>query len=155
MENGTNTLISKYDFWDMYREISTGNVYTDCYEAALEIAGMKILHCKYFGSYQGEWYAYGEYEGKYGWVVGSYGSCGGCDSWQAEFDRHWDHTYEDWFELVKDFGAAYLPLQSSDSVVEAVNKNCSTSIDSDPIKDWVIEVVIKTEEPELYMEYTL
>jgi len=55
------------------------------YESALEAAGAKILAFEQFGSHQGEWYALVEYNGERGWVNGSYGSCSGCDSFEAEF----------------------------------------------------------------------
>lgn len=55
------------------------------YETALEKAGCKIIDFKEFGSYQGTWLAFVEHEGQKGIVEGSYGSCSGCDSFQAEF----------------------------------------------------------------------
>lgn len=69
------------------------------YEKAIELAGAEILACEYFGSYQGDWYAKVKYNGKVGWVVGSYGSCTGCDAFQAEFGwdthKHIDNMYYD------------------------------------------------------------
>jgi hypothetical protein len=50
----------------------------------MEAAGAKIRHFESFGSYQGEWLALVEYKGMTGWVVGSYGSCSGCDAFEAE-----------------------------------------------------------------------
>ena len=104
------------------------------YEDALEKAGCKILDFKEFGSYQGTWLAFVEYNGEKGIVEGSYGSCSGCDAFQAEFDygdeptekdgkyykTYWadkdsEITKEEYEELLKvadkklaDFGMSYL-----------------------------------------------
>ena len=45
-----------------------------------------MLDFQEFGSYQGDWLAFVEYKGERGIVQGSYGSCTGCDAFQAEFD---------------------------------------------------------------------
>lgn len=104
------------------------------YSEALEKAGCKILAFEEFGSYQGTWLAFVEYNGQKGIVEGSYGSCSGCDAFQAEFgwgdDVHEENGkyYKSWYadedneitkeeydELKKaadkklaDFGASYL-----------------------------------------------
>ncbi len=56
------------------------------YKLALEKAGANVLDFQEFGSYQGTWLAFVEYNGEKGIVEGSYGSCSGCDAFQAEFD---------------------------------------------------------------------
>jgi len=55
------------------------------YTQALEAAGANVLAYEEFGSYQGDWYAKVEYKGETGWINGSFGSCSGCDAFQAEF----------------------------------------------------------------------
>lgn len=70
------------------------------YREALQAAGAEVLEAKYFGSYQGDWYALVNYNGSKQWVHGSYGSCSGCDAFCAEFDFDGDdngceeHRYE-------------------------------------------------------------
>jgi hypothetical protein len=74
----------------------------DCmsYCEAMEAAGAEVLCYESFGSYQGDWWAKVTYEGNTFWVHGSYGSCSGCDAFEAEFwycnegtcDKH---RYED------------------------------------------------------------
>lgn len=54
------------------------------YTEALEAAGATVLSFEAFGSYQGDWVAKVEYEGKTGYVTGCYGSCSGCDAFEAE-----------------------------------------------------------------------
>lgn len=67
------------------------------YESALEAAGATVHEFKEFGSYQGDWWAKVTHNGQTGWVQGSYGSCSGCDAFQAEFDygndQCSDHKY--------------------------------------------------------------
>lgn len=55
------------------------------YASALEAAGAKVVGFKEFGSYQGEWWAAVIVNGKRRFINGSYGSCSGCDSFEAEF----------------------------------------------------------------------
>ena len=65
------------------------------YSAALEAAGCKVLAFNEFGSYQGVWLAFVEYKNEFGIVEGSYGSCSGCDAFQAEFDHGEEYLQED------------------------------------------------------------
>lgn len=53
------------------------------YAQALEANGVVIKQYKEFGDYQGTWIALLE-DGRF--IEGSYGSCSGCDAFQAEFD---------------------------------------------------------------------
>lgn len=105
------------------------------YSEALEAAGCKVIDFQEFGSYQGTWLAYVKYNGEKGIVEGSYGSCSGCDAFQAEFgygdaptehdgkyyksEYYWDDddeiTKEEYDKLkseeekkLKDFGLSYL-----------------------------------------------
>ena len=79
------------------------------YEMCLVKAGAKVLAFQEFGDYQGSWYALVEYNGERGWVEGSYGSCSGCDAFEAEF---WD-AYKDTPDLEEryaEFGRGYLEV---------------------------------------------
>jgi len=58
------------------------------YEGALRAGGANVLTFQQFGSYQGEWYAKVEFDGRTGWVSGSHGSCSGCDAIEADFDTY-------------------------------------------------------------------
>lgn len=55
------------------------------YQEALEAAGAEVLVFEQFGSYQGDWLARVLYEGQELYINGSYGSCSGCDAFEAEF----------------------------------------------------------------------
>jgi hypothetical protein len=69
----------------------------DYYEGALEAAGATVRAFQSFGSYQGDWWAYVTTpDGRSGWIHGHFGSCSGCDSYQAEIgwdDGHCDEHY--------------------------------------------------------------
>ena len=55
------------------------------YSEALKAAGAEVHEFNEFGSYQGDWWAKVTYNEQTGWVTGSYGSCSGCDAFEAEF----------------------------------------------------------------------
>lgn len=63
------------------------------YITAFEAAGAVVHDSQWFGSYQGEVIADVTYEGKRGILAFGFGSCGGCDAFDAEFDgrRCYDH----------------------------------------------------------------
>jgi hypothetical protein len=101
------------------------------YSTALEAAGANVIASESFGSYQGDWFAKVEFEGRTFWIHGSYGSCSGCDAFCAEFDFDGsdngceEHQYdkqencaacaahhEDYLRRLANFGIAY--LQSGD-----------------------------------------
>ena len=64
------------------------------YEDALKMAGAEVICFERFGSYQGDWWAKVRFQGKEGWVNGSYGSCSGCDEIES-LDNCWeDHPEE-------------------------------------------------------------
>lgn len=64
------------------------------YDVAMKAAGAKVIEYKQFGSYQGDWWALVEFKGHRGWVHASYGSCSGCDAFEAEMG--WDsHSHSD------------------------------------------------------------
>lgn len=74
------------------------------YQEALEAAGATVEIYKEFGSYQGEWVAK---IGSDKWVLGSYGSCSGCDAFEQEFDYS-DTKKPDYQERLASFGKSYL-----------------------------------------------
>ena len=77
------------------------------YQEAMEADGAKVLAYQTFGDYQGTWLAKVEYGGVLGWVSGAYGSCSGCDAFEAEFG----YSYEDEPDLKERmalFGRSYL-----------------------------------------------
>lgn len=62
------------------------------YQIALEAAGAEVVEYKEFGSYQGTWIAFLK-DGTF--IEGSYGSCSGCDAFQAEFDYYSSPYYDE------------------------------------------------------------
>lgn len=57
------------------------------YVRALKAAGFNVLDYIEFGSYQGDWFCFVEFEGKLGFIRDSYGSCSGCDQFHADCDE--------------------------------------------------------------------
>lgn len=63
------------------------------YEKALIAAGAVVFDFKQFGDYQGQWIAAVSFNDQFGFVEGAYGSCSGCDAFEAEFG---------WFDCISD-----------------------------------------------------
>lgn len=94
------------------------------YLEAMEAAGATVHEFKEFGSYQGTWLALVTYNGNTGWIEDSYGSCSGCDAFEAEgfgyeepvigktnWDRDTPYTQADvdaYREKLAAFGRGYL-----------------------------------------------
>lgn len=121
------------------------------YQSALEANDVTVKEYKEFGSYQGTWIAVLE-DGRF--VEGSYGSCSGCDAFQAEFgygeekiikqengkyyreNYYWDEdsviTEEEANELnkkydvkLKSFGEGYLNgAETKDEIVARYKRKC-------------------------------
>lgn len=139
------------------------------YSETLEAAGAKVLDYKEFGNYQGDWAALVEYKGEKGIVFGSYGSCSGCDAFQAEFDfsdeapiekdGKYYKTYWDDEEISKsefdegianynkrlhDFGMDYLtaPLATKDTIeknIAALKEDDWFDDEKKEMYDWCLE----------------
>ena len=130
------------------------------YEAALKAAGAEILDFKMVGSYQGRWAAKIVVNGQEGYVFGFYGSCSGCDSWQAECESllPWDHKHGEEYVFSSDimdnstecpecnearnkiasFGRAYLsPLYSREQAVEIETADAEWSDDAKELYEWI------------------
>lgn len=125
------------------------------YSESLEAAGATVLAYQSFGSYQGDWIALVNFEGKNGFVKGCYGSCSGCDAFEAEFGYYAqgcdDHLYtltetcqecrdamESHNRRLADFGKDYLDgLYSYDEIVESVSRNLEWDMDAGTMLQWV------------------
>lgn len=77
------------------------------YEDALSSAGATVISFGEFGDYQGTWLAYVHYKGQLGWIMSNYGSCSGCDAYQAEFEGSYDKLIDQEERMIK-FGQSYL-----------------------------------------------
>lgn len=111
------------------------------YESALIAAGCKIVEFKNFGSYQGDWYAMVEVGGEKGILTGSYGSCSGCDAFEAELG--WgDEKSGDYQKRLCDFGKTYLPAMPSDHFIAPVKKSLDSSHGCNDEED-ILEFLLK------------
>lgn len=104
------------------------------YEEALEAAGAKIIAFEAFGSYQGEWIAK---VGEDKYVTGSYGSCSGCDAFEAEFD--WDdEEKDDYKERLAAFGKSYLDSYSTkEELLKLFKEQAEWDSDAESIIIWL------------------
>jgi len=93
------------------------------YQEAMEADGAEVLAYQTFGDYQGTWLAKVKYGGVVGWVTGEYGSCPGCDAFEAEFR----YSYEDEpniKERMALFGRSYLQhMKTPEEVIKDAEKD--------------------------------
>ena len=130
------------------------------YESALQAAGATVLAFQEFGGWQGEWLAKVELEGETLYIQGSYGSCSGCDAFEAEFrydegddcNKHRYHESPDTREGCPDcvaakqeynrqlaeFGRRYLDSPSvKDDLVKQFTKQAEWDSDGQAKLDWL------------------
>lgn len=126
------------------------------YESSLEAAGAKIIEFERFGSYQGDWWAKIECNGKSGWIQGTYGSSSSSDAFEAEFgfddSRCSKHTYDNeppdcpecevakkrYTEHLKDFGELYLDTLMTQAEAEtAASENIEWDHNAQEMLDWI------------------
>lgn len=109
----------------------------DGYEWALTVAGANVLAYQSFGSYQGDWFAKVEYKGKTFWIKGSYGSCSGCDAWEAESGWE-DRTKEEWRVFCTEFAQSYLndPV-TYDEILKDAKENVSWDVEAKEMIEWL------------------
>ena len=124
------------------------------YKQALEAAGAKVNAFKGFGSYQGEWYALVDVGGRIGWIRGYYGSCSGCDAFEAEFgfefsgefidgayvhiedERHPRH--DEYAARLTKFGSDYLDQIMTQEEAEAeAGRNSDWDLESGDAVAWI------------------
>ena len=116
--------------------MSHNNDLTNDYAVALKAAGAELLAFGEWGSYQGDWVAHVRYKGREGFVRGWYGSCSGCDAFQAEMG--WDDTEPDYQERLVAFGANYLEeLHTKEELLAEFVPQAQWDMDADKIVAWL------------------
>ena len=99
------------------------------YEQAIEANGVEIYDIKYFGSYQGDWWAYTNI----GFIYGCYGSCSGCDAFQAEFG--WEEPTK---EKLKEFGKSYVECPYTyEEALEKASENLEWDYEAKEMVEWI------------------
>lgn len=107
------------------------------YCSALREAGASVLAFAEFGSYQGNWWALVDYEGKRGWVTGSYGSCSGCDAFEGEFG-FCEHEKPEYKQRLAAFGQEYLDaMMTHDEALAGAEKDLSWDVEADEMVAWI------------------
>jgi hypothetical protein len=125
------------------------------YQLALEAAGARVLAFEQFGSYQGDWWARVRVGRRIGWIGGSFGSCSGCDAFEAEFgyandacrDKHYSHAPECegciaakavYQKRLSDFGATYIEsMMSKIDAIKKASENLRWDGDAQNMVDWI------------------
>lgn len=109
------------------------------YESALAAAGVTVLAYEQFGSYQGDWWAHIEFPNKERYfVTGSYGSCSGCDAFEAEFGWKTSEEDPDYLHKLRDFGRDYLlDCMTFEQAVSKAGENSAWDTDADAMVEWV------------------
>jgi len=108
------------------------------YKESLEAAGAEVLAFESFGSYQGDWVALVNYNGTKGWVSGYYGSCSGCDAFEAEIGYTSDEDSIDYKERVKQFGEGYLEhILNTEDMLKNASKNLDWDMDAQKMVDFI------------------
>lgn len=92
------------------------------YSSALVAAGCEVLEFEEFGDYQGSWYALVKLNNEIGLVEGNYGSCSGCDEFEAELG-YCDSDKPDYQERLASFGEGYLPPLLIDLRIEQLTES--------------------------------
>lgn len=109
------------------------------YREALEAAGAIVLAYEEFGSWQGDWLAKVEYNGKIGWIHDYFGSCSGCDAFEAEFGWK-DPTYEE----LAEFGRRYLEnLLSQEEIEKEVASDYDWDLEAESMLKFVKDNAIE------------
>jgi hypothetical protein len=132
------------------------------YQEAIEANDFVVKDFKEFGSYQGTWIAIIETEDGDRFIEGSYGSCSGCDAFQAEFDysdepserdgkyyvnyeettkEEHDKAAETYKQRLKKFGESYTDdQQTKEEIVARYEKKCAEEYawdDDKEILEWL------------------
>lgn len=107
------------------------------YQKAIEACGLEVEKFKEFGSYQGDWIAILK-DGRV--VSGSYGSCSGCDAFQAEFDWGADEL-PDYNQKLATFAKSYVDgAESLEDIIKRYEVKCEGEYvwdDDKEILEWL------------------
>lgn len=119
------------------------------YELSLMVAGVTVVDYQEFGAYQGEWWAYIELsDGVRYFVTDYYGSCTGCDDFEAHFygyNLEEDKDFNYWEELRK-FGAEYIQCcLNKDQAINKAKESYDYDLTSEEIIEWINSVSEKNE----------
>ncbi|CUL01061.1 unnamed protein product [Escherichia phage slur01] len=110
------------------------------YQLALEAAGCEVLDYVEYGCYQGEWLALIRKDGALGVCEGSYGSCLGCDAFEAEFG-YLDDEEADYQKRLADFGEGYLPANTFEEMIAKLQKDVENYSYDDDYKSMLNTVI--------------
>jgi hypothetical protein len=111
------------------------------YESALWATGVAVLGWEQFGSYQGDWFALILFpNGEKYFIHDYYGSCSGCDAFEAEFGYD-SQGKSDYLHRLRDFGREYLAdCMTYEQAVAEASLNLTWDHDAEQAVDWVKKI---------------
>lgn len=105
--------------------------YENGYIRAIRAAGYEVIDYEEFGSYQGDLLVFVRKNGKHGFILESYGSCSGCDAFQAE-------VRNDTPEEIKEFSIRYEDtMQSYDQALAYAKKHEQWDAEAKEMISWI------------------
>lgn len=123
------------------------------YHLALHMTGVKVLAYETFDDYQGTWLAHIEFpNGERYFIHDYYGSCSGCDEFQARdiMERKYNYDtgqYEEnlaYAHELRDFGREYLTnCMTEEQTLAKTSENLSWDHDAEKMVTWVKEQLRK------------
>ena len=110
------------------------------YESALVAAGADVIAIKYFGSYQGDWWAKVKWNDEIQYINGCFGSCSGCDAFECELGWS-DRDDPDYEQRLADFGRTYLECSYTfDQAIENAGRYSDWDSDAAEAVAWLKSV---------------
>lgn len=101
------------------------------YLRALKAAGFEVIDYEQFGSYQGDLLVFVKLNQKYGFIIEQYGSCGGCDVFEAEVKTENP-------EALRLFGERYFDdVRSYDEALKYVSRHAHWDQEAKQMVEWV------------------
>lgn len=116
------------------------------YAAAIAAAGYVVTDFEYFGSYQGNWIARvysSAYPNEKFWVYGAYGSCPGCDAFEAEFGGVPFKEETELYTKFMNFGQELVESGFKDTpgIIAEIQKESIWDMETVKMFEWVIGVI--------------
>ena len=123
------------------------------YKSALIAAGAEVKEFKYFGEYQGQWFAKVTYKGETGWVQSWYGSCTYCDDFEREFGYDYADG-ENYEERLAKFGESYLnAILPAEHFLKILDESDDWDGECQSAAAWIRHVENVNNEPFLRVDY--
>ena len=95
------------------------------YRSAVEATGAIVHEYEQFGDYQGTWGMIVTHEGKRCLIMGAFGSCSGCDAFEAEFGYNDQPREENGKYYTNQYGNNEITKDQYDDLISNYNERLS------------------------------